>query len=61
MMAWGIAFRLSQKENAPPTLSHGEGRWGIFWWGSRSRINKGITKNIGLYLSMPLPWLQTQN
>ncbi len=26
--AWGIAFKLSPKKNAPPTFSHGEGRWG---------------------------------
>jgi hypothetical protein len=24
----GIAYKLRQKKNAPPTFSHGKGRWG---------------------------------
>jgi hypothetical protein len=25
----GIAYKFRQKRNAPPTFSHGEGRWGM--------------------------------
>jgi hypothetical protein len=25
----GIAYRFRPKKNAPPTFSHGEGRWGM--------------------------------
>ncbi len=32
----GVLLNFTQK-NAPPTLSHGEGRWGL-----RSKINEGI-------------------